>query len=101
MTDPPLSDMDFKNIMAWVWTTLNHRDKFWVAVCEKQLNLYPSDQASILKSNLPTFWAEFYGQSLAENFPSASLRKKFEISPFRVHVFEKSRVWVCLEHVHE
>ena len=22
MTDPPLSDIDFKNKMAWVWTTL-------------------------------------------------------------------------------
>ena len=23
MSDPPLSDIDFKNKMAWVWTTLN------------------------------------------------------------------------------
>ena len=23
MSDPPLSDMDFKNQMTWVWTTLN------------------------------------------------------------------------------
>ena len=22
MSDPPLSDIDFKNKMAWVWTTL-------------------------------------------------------------------------------
>ena len=24
MLDPPLTDIGFKNIMAWVWTTLNH-----------------------------------------------------------------------------
>ena len=23
MSDPPLSDIDFKNKMAWVWTTFN------------------------------------------------------------------------------
>ena len=27
MSDPPLSDTDFKNKMAWVWTTLYHKYK--------------------------------------------------------------------------
>jgi len=26
MSDPTLSDNDFKNIMAWVWTTLNYEN---------------------------------------------------------------------------
>ena len=29
MPDPPLSDIDFKNKMAWVWTTLE-TDHFWI-----------------------------------------------------------------------
>ena len=32
MSDPPLSDIDFKNKIAWVWTTLKGRvlnSKIW------------------------------------------------------------------------
>ena len=34
MSDPPFSDIDFKNKMAWVWTTLNSRPPsyFWFLV---------------------------------------------------------------------
>ena len=29
MSDPPLSDIDFKNKMAWVWTTLEPDHILW------------------------------------------------------------------------
>ena len=36
MSDPPLSDIDFKNKMAWVWTTLKiigkYMAKIWILV---------------------------------------------------------------------
>jgi len=31
MSDPPLSDIDFKNKMTWVWTTLKIRKKISAA----------------------------------------------------------------------
>ena len=30
MTDPPLSDIDFKNKMAWLWTTLKKTASIYV-----------------------------------------------------------------------
>ena len=30
MSGPPLSDIDFKNIMAWVWTTLKQITVHWL-----------------------------------------------------------------------
>ena len=38
MSDPPLSDIDFKNKMTWVWTTLKFRVsilKWWSSFCGK------------------------------------------------------------------
>jgi len=34
MSDPPLSDMDFKNKMDWVWTILKKRE----ILAERQMN---------------------------------------------------------------
>ena len=45
MPDPLLSDIDFKNEMAWVWTTL-HRFNFWQCIifhckiCRKKIVTY-------------------------------------------------------------
>ena len=36
MLDPNLSDIDFVNKMAWIWTTLNMRD-FWIHSCGPKL----------------------------------------------------------------
>ena len=32
MSDPPLFDIDFKNKIAWVWTTINSYASNWVKV---------------------------------------------------------------------
>jgi len=31
MSDPTLSDIDFKNKMAWVWTTLKFQENIWMS----------------------------------------------------------------------
>ena len=48
LSDPPLSDIDFKNKMAWDWTTLNNVSKL-----RFQANYYPffSSQVVPLSQN--------------------------------------------------
>ena len=35
MSDPTLSDIDFKNQMTWSWTTLNFYSSEWIIVSRK------------------------------------------------------------------
>ena len=52
MPDPTLSDIDFKNKMAWVWTTLNSTLKSFALAINREFMIQLTEFISV--ENVPT-----------------------------------------------
>ena len=61
MSDPTLSDLDFKNNTAWVWTTLNYQFfETWVLNFSKVNIMIPDENGEYLEKpvveQFRTYW---------------------------------------------